>query len=200
MWRLRSAPASRPRDRSALRPPSDPLGGVESNRSEADAGSHQRGGARDQNASDKQVGSFHDLSDGIARREDRANLRTKLRRDPSQRLRRTIYHSDIRAHSKCNRRRVSARDAAAQNDDFRRGHPRHSAKQNPAPPLGALKVVGSALRSEPASNLGHRSQQRQRAGGRGHSFVGDTCRAATQEISSEVEIGCQMEIREQDLP
>src|SRR5829696_8451891 len=52
-------------------------------------------GAWNQNGANQKVGPLNDLADSIPCREDRANLGTELRRDPSQRLRGTVDHRDI---------------------------------------------------------------------------------------------------------
>ena len=62
-----------------------------------------------------------------------------------------------------------------------------------------LQIIGPGLHRHAPGDLGHRGEQRQATGGRGHRFVADAHRAAGEQILGLVRIGSQVQVGEQHL-
>ena len=77
----------------------------------------------------------------------------------------SVDNRDMGAHADSDRRRMRARDAAAEDEHVGCRHARHAAEQNAAPALRFLERMRADLRRKAAGDLGHRRQQRQAADG-----------------------------------
>ena len=96
-------------------------------------------------------------------------------------------------------RGVVAGRAAADHDDVGRADAGHAAHQHAAAARGLHQVIRADLRGEPAGDLAHRRQQRQRAVGGLHGFVRDRGDArAHQRVGAGLRRG-QVQVGEQCL-
>ena len=66
--------------------------------------------------------------------------------------------------------------------------------------MGVFETIRSRLDRHSAGNFGHRCEKRQAAIWGGHGLISDTGSAARDEIAGLIRIGCQMQIRKQNLP
>ena len=79
----------------------------------------------------------------------------------------------MRAHTPGDGGGVVAGHTATDHDDLGRSDAGDAAHEHAATTLGTHQVVGTDLGGQPAGDLAHRGQQRQRAVGGLHGFVGD---------------------------
>ena len=106
---------------------------------------------------------------------------------------------DVGAHSDGDAGGVVARGAAADHHDIGRGDTGHAAHQHAAAALRAHQVVRADLGRQPARDLAHRGQQRQRAVGGLDGLIGDRRGARGQQRVGAGLGGRQMQVGEQRL-
>ena len=86
---------------------------------------------------------------------------------------------------------------APKHDDLGRAHAGRAAHQHAAAALVALEEVGALLRRQPAGDLAHRGQQRQRTRVELHRLVGERRRAGGDQRLGDVGVGGEVEVGEQ---
>ncbi|GAA3497033.1 hypothetical protein GCM10019016_041340 [Streptomyces prasinosporus] len=92
-----------------------------------------------------------------------------------------VEQGHVEAHADGDLRGVPAGDAGADDDRAAGQHAGDAAGQHAAAAVGAHQVVGADLGGEPARDLGHRGEQRQRAVGQLDGLVGDGGGAGLQQ-------------------
>ena len=113
---------------------------------------------------------------------------------------RALEDRDVRAEAERDHRGVVADHAAADDDDAAGRDAGHAAEQEPAAAERLLEEVGAGLRREPAGDLAHRREQRQRAGVGLDRLVGDGGDAAVDERARQRLVGGEVEVGEEDEP
>ena len=108
-------------------------------------------------------------------------------------------HRDVSAHAACHSSGVVAGRAAADHDDVGRSHSGDAAHQNAAAAREFHQVIRADLCGEPAGDLAHRRQQRQRAVGRLHRFVRDRRGTRTDQRVGARLRSCKVQVREKCL-
>ena len=110
-----------------------------------------------------------------------------------------VEHGHVRAHAQRDGGGVHARHAAADHDDLRRRHARHATGQHAAATGGLHQRVRADLRREPARDLGHRREQRQRAVRGLHGLVRDRGGARVEQRLGQRLVGGQVQVGEEHL-
>ena len=156
---------------------------------------------RHQHRADDQVAFRHRAFDrrlgGILRLDGRPEVQVEL----GQAIRVDVVDGDVGAKAGRHHRGVDARDAAAEDRDLARVHAGHAAQEDPASALFLFEVMLADMNRHAAGDFAHRLEERKRAGGAGHGFIGDAGRARFHQalglrlVGGEVEIGVERVVR-----
>ena len=153
----------------------------------------------DQHRADDQVGVEHRPLDLVGVRRDGLAVALVDRVHLAQPGDVAVEQQHLGLHAERDRGGVLAGDAGADDDDLRRVHAGDAAHQHAAAAALAHQVVRADLRREPAGDLGHRREQRQRAVGQLHGLVGDAGRAGGEQRVGAGLVGGQVQVGEQHL-
>ena len=123
----------------------------------------RRPAAGDEHGADDEVGVGHAALDGAPVGRQRHDPPAVDLVDPAQPVEVLVDQHDLGLHAGGDPRRVPPDVAGAEHDDLGRPHAGRAAHQHAAPAVVALEEVGALLRRQPAGDLAHRRQQRQRA-------------------------------------
>jgi hypothetical protein len=117
--------------------------------------------------------------------------------DPAQAVEVLVDEHDLGLHPGRDPRRVPADVARPEHDDLGRTDAGRAAHQHAAAALVALEEVGALLGREPARDLAHRGEERQRAVVDLHRLVGEGRRPAGEQGLGDFRVGGQVEVGEQ---
>ena len=113
---------------------------------------------------------------------------------------RALDDRDVRAEAERDDGRVVADDAAADDDDLPGRDARHAAEQQAAAAERLLEEVRAGLGGEPAGDLAHRREQRQRPVARLDRLVRDRRDPALDERVRQPVVRGEVQVREEDEP
>ena len=157
----------------------------------------RRPAAGHEHGADHEVGVGHAALDRAAVRRQRHDPAPVDLVDPAQPVEVLVEQHDLGLHAGGDPRRVPADVAGAEHDDLGRAHAGRAAHQHAPAAVVALEEVGAHLRGEPAGDLAHRRQQRQRAVGELHGLVGERGRAGGEQRLGDLGVGGEVEVGEQ---
>ena len=156
------------------------------------------------------AGDQHGADDEIRVRDGSLRLepRRHQQRDPALQdllemahaVERALEDRHLGAEAERDDRGVVADDAAADDHDLAARDAGHAAEQQPAPAERLLEEVRAGLRREPARDLRHRREQRQRAVRQLDGLVGDGRDARVDERPRERLVGRDVQVREERQP
>ncbi len=156
-------------------------------------------GARNQNASDDQVGGTDLLQDVVPIGVDQRHVGRHDVGEVAQTLERHVEHRYLGAESGGHLGGVDADHAATDDHDLGRRHARDAAQQDAAAAVELLEVLGPFLHRHPASDFRHGREERQLTVRELHCLVRDADCAAVHVRPGQLLIGGKMEVREDHL-
>jgi hypothetical protein len=160
----------------------------------------RRLGTRDQHRADHQIGPGDHLVEGVRGGGQRLEPTLVERVHLAEALDVAVQQHDVRVHPGRHRRRVHPGDAGADHHHPGRGHSRDPAHQHAAAAGGPHQGRRPDLRGEPAGDLGHRGEQRQRSVRRLHRLVRDGGHAPVGERARALRRRREVQVGEEHLP
>ena len=151
-----------------------------------------------EHGADDEVGVLQLARDLVRRRGERVDAVVVARVDLAQLRQRDVEHGDVGAEAEGRRRGLLAGDAAADDDDLRRGGCRaRPPSRMPRPPRRCEQLGRADLGRETAGDLAHGGEQRQRAVGELHRLVGDRGGAGVEDRPGQRQVGREVQVREE---
>ena len=153
----------------------------------------------DEDGADDEVGVLQRLLDLERRGHEERHAAAQDLVEVAHAVDRALEDRHLRAHPDRDDGGVVADHAAAHDEDAARGNACDAAEQDSATTLRPLEVVRARLRRQPAGDLAHRREQRQRAV-RLDGLVRDRGHARLDERPREQLVGGDVQVREERQP